>query len=63
MKGYNRKKSNIQVYISSNSGKFVLTFSDDKTRTPEIFPISVSNADKQYLALQELLVQNILDRS
>ena len=45
---------------ASNSGKFVLTFSDDKTRTPEIFPISVSNADKQYLALQELLVQNIL---
>ena len=42
------------------SGKFVLTFSDDKTRTPEITPIAVSNADKQYLALQELLVQNIL---
>ena len=42
------------------SGKFVLTFSDDQTRTPEITPISVSNADKQYLALQELLVQNIL---
>lgn len=45
---------------ASNSGKFVLTFSDDKTRTPEITPITVSNADKQYLALQELLVQNIL---
>jgi len=45
---------------SSNSGKMVITFSDDKTRTPEIFPISVSNADKQYLALQELLVSNIL---
>ena len=45
---------------ASNSGKFILTFSDDKTRTPEINPISVSNADKQYLALQELLVQNIL---
>tara|TARA_R110002050_G_scaffold72714_1_gene156586 strand:+ start:103 stop:2127 length:2025 start_codon:yes stop_codon:yes gene_type:complete len=45
---------------SSNAGKVILTFSDDKTRTPEIVPISVSNADKQYLALQELLVQNIL---
>jgi len=44
---------------ASNSGKFVLTFSDDKTRTPEISPISVSDADKQYLALQELLVSNI----
>ena len=45
---------------ASNSGKFILTFSDDKTRTPEITPITVSDADKQYLALQELLVQNIL---
>tara|TARA_R110002167_G_scaffold26746_1_gene91885 strand:- start:1683 stop:3485 length:1803 start_codon:yes stop_codon:yes gene_type:complete len=44
----------------SNSGKFVLTFSDDKTRTPEITPISPSDLDKQYLALQELLTQNIL---
>ena len=43
-----------------NSGKFILTFSDDRTRTPEITPISVSNASEQYLALQELLVQNIL---
>ena len=47
---------------AKNSGKFILTFSDDKTRTPEITPISVSDADKQYLALQELLVQNILTR-
>jgi len=45
---------------AKNSGKFVLTFSDDKTRTPEITPVSVSDADKQYLALQELLTQNIL---
>jgi hypothetical protein len=45
---------------SSNAGKFVLTFADDKSRTPEIVPISVSDADKQYLALQELLTQNIL---
>ena len=43
-----------------NSGKFVLTFSDDKTRTPEIQAISPSDLDKQYLALQELLTQNIL---
>ena len=44
----------------NNSGKFVLTFSDDKTRTPEIMPISTSDLDKSYLALQELLTQNIL---
>ena len=45
---------------ASNSGKFVLTFSDDRNRVPEITPITVSNQDKQFLALQELLVQNIL---
>jgi len=44
----------------SNAGKFVLTFSDDKTRTPEVTPISTSDLDKQYLALQELLTSNIL---
>ena len=45
---------------ADNAGKFILTFSDDKTRTPEITPISPSDLDKQYLSLQELLVQNIL---
>jgi hypothetical protein len=45
---------------ASNAGKFVLTFSDDKTRTPEITPISTSELSKEYLALQELLTQNIL---
>jgi hypothetical protein len=44
----------------SNSGKFILSFSDDKTRTPEINAISPSDLDKQYLALQELLTSNIL---
>ena len=43
-----------------NSGKFVLTFSDDKTRVPEITSITPSDLDKQYLALQELLTSNIL---
>tara|TARA_R110001599_G_scaffold54790_1_gene152087 strand:- start:1930 stop:3798 length:1869 start_codon:yes stop_codon:yes gene_type:complete len=42
-----------------NAGKFILTFSDDKTRVPEITPISPSDLDKQYLALQELLTSNI----
>ena len=44
----------------TNAGKFVLTFSDDKTRTPEITAITPSDLDKQYLALQELLTSNIL---
>jgi len=45
---------------SSNAGKFILTFSDDKTRVPEITPISPADLDKQYIALQELLTSNIL---
>ena len=45
---------------ADNSGKMIITFSDDKTRTPEITPITPSDLDKQYVALQELLVQNIL---
>jgi hypothetical protein len=45
---------------SENAGKFILTFSDDKTRTPEITPVSVADQDKLFLSLQELLVQNIL---
>tara|TARA_R100000664_G_C2753062_1_gene140441 strand:+ start:600 stop:2660 length:2061 start_codon:yes stop_codon:yes gene_type:complete len=45
---------------SENAGKFILTFSDDKTRTPEITPISTSDLSDQFLTLQELLVQNIL---
>ena len=45
---------------ATNAGKFVLTFSDSKDREPTITPIAVSNADKQYLALQELLTSNIL---
>ena len=44
----------------NNAGKFVLTFSDDNTRTPTITPISTSELSKEYLALQELLTQNIL---
>lgn len=43
-----------------NAGKLILTFSDDQTRTPEITAINPSDLDKQYIALQELLVQNIL---
>jgi hypothetical protein len=43
----------------ANAGNFILTFSDDKTRTPEIQAISPSDLDKQFLALQELLTSNI----
>ncbi len=58
---YQIEQSITQKFTGEKSaGRFVLTFSDDRTKTPEIVPISMSDADKQYLALQELLVQNIL---
>jgi hypothetical protein len=45
---------------SQNAGKMVITFSDDKTRTPEITPIGMSDSDKQFINMQETLIQNIL---
>ena len=45
---------------ANNAGKFVLTFSDDASSRPEIVPIQVSNADKQYTVLNELCIQNIM---
>ena len=45
---------------SNNSGKMVLTFSDSSETKPEIVPIQVSNADKQYTVLNELCIQNIM---
>ena len=45
---------------ANNAGKFVLTFSDDANSKPEIIPIQVSDADKQYTVLNELTIQNIM---
>ena len=45
---------------ANNAGKFVLTFSDDNNSKPEIIPIQVSDADKQYTVLNELCIQNIM---
>tara|TARA_R110002020_G_scaffold212120_2_gene418570 strand:+ start:15309 stop:17312 length:2004 start_codon:yes stop_codon:yes gene_type:complete len=53
------EQSLTEKFTGTNSGKFILTFSDDKTRTPEINAITPSDLDKQYLALQELLTANI----
>jgi len=44
----------------NNAGKFILTFSDDKTRVPEITPISPADLDKQYIALNDMTVSSIL---
>lgn len=45
---------------ANNAGKFVLTFSDDANSKPEIIPIQISDADKQYTVLNELCIQNIM---
>tara|TARA_R100000654_G_scaffold14456_1_gene31132 strand:- start:21641 stop:23479 length:1839 start_codon:yes stop_codon:yes gene_type:complete len=43
-----------------NSGKFVLTFSDDANSAPQLQPIQLSDADKMYETLNKLCVQNIM---
>ena len=45
---------------ANNAGKFVLTFSDDANSKPEIVPIAISDADKQFTVLNELTIQNIM---
>lgn len=45
---------------SANAGKFLMSFSDDKTRSPEIHPLNTADLSDQYITLQTLLVQNIL---
>ena len=45
---------------AGNAGKFVLTFSDDKNSAPDLQPINLSDADKQYTVLNELCIQNIM---
>ena len=42
-----------------NAGSMVLTFSDDASRKPDIVPIQQSEADKQYIVLNELTIQNL----
>jgi hypothetical protein len=42
-----------------SAGSFVLTFSDDATRKPDIQPIQQSDADKQFVVLNELTIQNL----
>ena len=45
---------------AGNAGKFVLTFSDDSNSKPDLQPIQLSDADKQYTVLNELCIQNIM---
>jgi len=45
---------------SENAGKFILNFSDDKDHAPDVTTISPSQLDKQFIQLQETVMQNIL---
>ena len=45
---------------ANNAGKFILSFSDDANSKPEIVPIAISDADKQFTVLNELTIQNIM---
>lgn len=45
---------------TDNAGKFILTFSQDKDHSPEINPISTNDIDKQYIQLNNMVLQNIL---
>tara|TARA_R110002020_G_scaffold448292_1_gene661019 strand:- start:4270 stop:6282 length:2013 start_codon:yes stop_codon:yes gene_type:complete len=45
---------------ADNAGKMIITFSEDRNRTPEIVPLNTSDLHSQYLALQELIQQNVL---
>ena len=42
-----------------NAGSMVLTFSDDASKKPDITPIQQSDADKQFVVLNELTIQNL----
>jgi len=58
----NKIESDIKSKLtgSGNAGKFLLSFSDDKTRAPEIHPMNSADLSEQYITLQTLIVQNIL---
>ena len=45
---------------AANAGKFLMSFSDDKTRAPEIHSLNAADLSEQYINLQTLIVQNIV---
>ena len=58
----NKIESGIKAKLTSaaNAGKFLMSFSDDKTRAPEIHSLNSADLSEQYITLQSLIVQNIL---
>lgn len=45
---------------SDNAGNFILSFSEDKTKAPDVITLSPSQLDKQFIQLQDTVLQNIL---
>lgn len=49
-----------KLYASDdNAGNFFITWSSDKDKAPNITTLTTSDLDKQYIALQELVLTNI----
>ena len=44
---------------SGNAGRFVLNFSDDKTKAPDLLPLQVPDMDKQFTLLNDSVQQEI----
>tara|TARA_R110000737_G_scaffold208406_1_gene226287 strand:- start:18656 stop:20407 length:1752 start_codon:yes stop_codon:yes gene_type:complete len=45
---------------SKNAGKFILSFSDDRSNAPEITPFPLSDADKQYEFLSKEVTSKVM---
>lgn len=46
--------------VGANGQKVMVTFSEGKEQAPEIIPIALSDADKQFLTLNEAVMQQLL---
>ena len=44
---------------SNNAGRFVLNFSDDKTKAPDLMPVQIPDMDKQFTLLNDSVQQEI----
>ena len=55
-------KNQIEMELagSQNAGKFLCTFSDGRDTTPEITPVPLSDADKQYQFLSEEITKKVM---
>lgn len=45
---------------TDNAGKFILNFADDQTKAPTVTTLTPAQLDKQFIQLQDTVLQNIL---